>query len=117
MTPRRATPSIVAGAHWSWLALSATDTAHAQVQIDNVPEALIEAFRAHLDRWSGVILGFAKKVFLVLGSIELTVALARSYYQEGGTFDRVIAGPPRTNDVPRVLGDASFLGDARRSGT
>ena len=45
----------------------------------------------HLDGWSSVILGFAKKVFLVLGSIEITIALARSYYQEGGTFDRVTA--------------------------
>ncbi|MGB5521987.1 MAG: P-type conjugative transfer protein TrbL [Polyangiales bacterium] len=90
MTPRRATLSIVACA-LVVVALSATETAHAQVQIDNVPEALIEAFRSRLDQWSGVILGFAKKVFLVLGSIELTVALARSYYQEGGTFDRVTA--------------------------
>ena len=73
------------------LALGATDTAQAKVQIDNVPETIIEAFRVHLDSWSAVILGFAKKVFLVLGSIELTVALARSYYQEGGTFDRVTA--------------------------
>ena len=52
---------------------------------------LIEAFRSHLDQWSAVILGFAKKLFLLLGSIELTVALARSYYQEGGSFDRVTA--------------------------
>lgn len=73
------------------LGTAGPDTAHAQVGIDNVPEAIIEAFRSHLDQWSSVILGFAKKVFLVLGSIELTIALARSYYQEGGTFDRVMA--------------------------
>ena len=72
-------------------ALAASNTAQAQLQIDNVPETIIEAFRMHLDRWSEVILGFAKKLFLVLGSIELTIALARSYYQEGGTFDRVTA--------------------------
>ena len=72
-------------------ALAASNTADAQLQIDNVPETIIEAFRTHLDRWSDVILGFAKKVFLVLGSIELTIALARSYYQEGGNFDRVMA--------------------------
>ena len=69
--------------------LALANTADAQLSIDNVPETLIEAFRFHLDRWSEVLLGFAKKLFFALASIELTMSLARAYYEEGGTFDRV----------------------------
>ena len=69
--------------------LALANTAHAQLSIDNVPETLIEAFRFHLDKWSEVLLGFAKKLFFALASIELTMSLARAYYEEGGTFDRV----------------------------
>ena len=71
------------------VALAWTHTAQAQLSIDNVPETLIEAFRFHLDKWSEVLLGFEKKLFFALASIELTMSLARAYYEEGGTFDRV----------------------------
>ena len=70
-------------------ALALTHPAHAQLSIDNVPETLIEAFRFHLDQWSNVLLGFAKKLFFALASTELTLSLARAYYEEGGTFDRI----------------------------
>jgi type IV secretion system protein TrbL len=77
------------GLAWLFAILALTSRAEAQLSIDNVPETLIEAFRFHLDKWSEVLLGFAKKLFFALASIELTMSLARAYYEEGGTFDRI----------------------------
>ena len=75
---------------WVLLSLSFSDVAQAQAEIDNIPETLLEAFAAQQNQWSSVLTDFAKKLFLALGTIELTISLARSYYQDGGSIDRVI---------------------------
>ena len=87
--PRKSQLGWALGPAWLCVMLALANTAEAQLSIDNVPETLIEAFRFHLDKWSEVLLGFAKKLFFALASIELTMSLARAYYEEGGTFDRV----------------------------
>lgn len=67
---------------------SAADAQPNVFAIDNVPDQLIRAFRGELDAWGERITTFAKRLFVFLAGIEITVAAARTYYAEGAGFDR-----------------------------
>lgn len=66
-------------------------SASAQAGISGIPQRIEEVFKASTSGWVTTMGGYARRVFLALAGIELTLSFARAYYQRGGTFDAIAA--------------------------
>lgn len=80
---------LVAALGIALLLLCWADAAHAQAGLDNLPDQMAELFRQKTQHWVSVLGGYARRLFFVLATIELTISMTRAYYQQGGTFEGI----------------------------